>query len=67
MELFDGEPVATAEESIGGGVAGRYNMSTTMEFRRRGIGSAMTLGALPVRRLVRGVLQAAEPGVGVYR
>ena len=38
----DDEPVATAEVTLGGGVAGLFNISTIERFRRRGFGSAMT-------------------------
>jgi len=63
------EPVATAEITVGGGVAGVYNISTREPFRRRGIGTAVTLQPLLEARsegLRIGVLQAAAEGVGIY-
>jgi ribosomal protein S18 acetylase RimI-like enzyme len=64
-----GRPVATAELTVGGGVAGLYNISTLEAYRRRGIGTALTLRPLLDARasgLRTGVLQAAAAGVGVY-
>lgn len=66
---LDGRPVATAEATIGGGVVGLYNISTAPEYRRRGIGLAMTRAPLLDARgagVTTGILQAAEAGVGVY-
>src|SRR6185436_1296055 len=40
--FLDSDPVATTEVTIGGGVAGLYNISTLSRCRGRGIGSAMT-------------------------
>lgn len=62
-------PVATAELTIGGGVAGMYNIVTLEAYRRRGIGSAMTLRPLLDARdagMRTGVLQAAAAGVNMY-
>jgi ribosomal protein S18 acetylase RimI-like enzyme len=67
---LSGAPVATAELTIGGGVAGLYNITTLEAYRRRGIGTALTLRPLLEARdhgLRTGVLQAAPAGVGVYR
>jgi ribosomal protein S18 acetylase RimI-like enzyme len=64
-----GQPVATAELTIGGGVAGLYNITTLADYRRQGIGTAITLRPLLDARAqgVRtGVLQAAAQGVGIY-
>jgi ribosomal protein S18 acetylase RimI-like enzyme len=64
-----GEPVATAELVVGGGVAGLYNICTLQAYRRRGIGTALTLQPLldaRERGVHTGVLQAAAAGVGVY-
>ena len=64
-----GQPVATAELTVGGGVAGLYNISTIEAYRRRGIGTALTLQPLLDARgsgFRTGVLQAAAAGVGVY-
>ncbi|MGK4006899.1 GNAT family N-acetyltransferase [Sorangium sp. So ce1036] len=62
-------PVATAELTVGGGVVGLYNISTLAPYRRRGIGSAMTLRPLLDARAAgfrAAVLQASEDGAGVY-
>jgi ribosomal protein S18 acetylase RimI-like enzyme len=64
-----GEPVATAELVVGGGVAGLYNICTLEAYRRRGIGTALTLQPLLDARasgVHTAVLQAAAAGVGVY-
>lgn len=70
LGYLDGQPVATAELTAGGGVAGLYNITTRAEYRSRGIGSAMTLQPLHDARtagLELAVLQAADAGVSVYR
>jgi ribosomal protein S18 acetylase RimI-like enzyme len=62
--------VATAEAAIGGGVVGLYNISTVPAYRRRGIGTAMTVRPLVDARhagIRTGILQAAPEGVGVYQ
>ena len=67
---LDGEPVATAELTVGGGVVGLYNISTQATYRRRGIGTALTLQPLSDALAAgyrTGVLQAAADAVGVYR
>jgi GNAT superfamily N-acetyltransferase len=64
-----GEPVATAELVVSGGVAGLYNLCTLEAYRRQGIGAAMTLQPLLDAResgVHTGVLQAAAAGVGIY-
>jgi ribosomal protein S18 acetylase RimI-like enzyme len=64
-----GAPVATAELTVGGGVAGLYNICTLADYRRRGIGTALTLQPLLDARksgVHTGVLQAAADGVGIY-
>ena len=65
-----GEPVATSELTVGGGVAGLYNISTLEPHRRRGFGTALTLQ--PLRdALAHGyrtcVLHAAADGVRLYQ
>lgn len=67
---LDGVAVAASELTIGGGVAGLYNISTREAHRRRGFGSTMTLAPLvdAAREGHRkAILQAAPGGVGVYR
>lgn len=67
---LQGEPVAAAELTIGGGVAGLYGISTLASFRRRGFGSALTLQPLLDARATgihRAVLQASADGAPVYR
>lgn len=69
LALLDGEPVGTAEMTVAGGVAGLYNISTVPAFRRRGIGSWLTVQPLlDAQRegVATGVLQAAAAGVGIY-
>ena len=64
-----GVPVATAEATLGGGVVGLYNISTRPDFRRRGIGLAMThapLAEAAADGVTTAILQAAAAGVGVY-
>ncbi len=66
---WEGEPAATAQLTVGGGVAGLYNISTAAAYRRRGIGAAMVRHALfdaRERGLRAAVLQAAPQGTGVY-
>ncbi|MBC8074524.1 MAG: GNAT family N-acetyltransferase, partial [Chloroflexales bacterium] len=43
---LDQVPVATAELTVGGGVVGLYNIVTLEAYRRRGIGTAMTVQPL---------------------
>jgi ribosomal protein S18 acetylase RimI-like enzyme len=67
---LDGLPVATAELTLGGGVAGLYNISTLEAFRRRGFGTALALQPLLDARAQdysTAILQAAADGVSVYR
>ena len=66
---LDGEPVATAELTVSGGVAGLYNISTLEVHRHKGIGSALTFRPLLDARAKGfkvGILQAAADGLGVY-
>lgn len=64
-----GQPVATAEATVGGGIVGLYNISTLESFRRRGIGTALTLQPLldaRERGFRTATLQAAAAGVSIY-
>ncbi len=66
---FDGRAVASAELTVGGGVAGLYGVATRAAYRRRGIGGAMTLRPLQDAEAAGyrvAVLQASAEGVGVY-
>jgi GNAT superfamily N-acetyltransferase len=70
LGMADGAPVATAELTVSGALAGVYNISTRPSHRRRGIGTAMTLGPLLQARAAgsrQAVLQAAPDGVSIYR
>lgn len=67
---FEGMPVAAAELTLGGGVAGLYGISTLASFRRRGFGRALTLRPLLdacAAGLRHAVLQASADGAPVYR
>jgi GNAT superfamily N-acetyltransferase len=62
-------PVATAELTVAGGVVGLYNIVTLAAYRRRGIGTALTLQPLLDARAHghhTAVLQAAAGGVSIY-
>ncbi|WP_437929431.1 GNAT family N-acetyltransferase [Sorangium sp. So ce291] len=64
-----GAPVATSEVTVGGGVAGLYNIMTLEPHRRQGIGRAMTLRPLLDARtagLRLAILQASADGLKVY-
>jgi ribosomal protein S18 acetylase RimI-like enzyme len=66
---LDEVPVATAEVTVAGGVAGLYNISTLPSYRRRGFGTAMTLRPLLDARAVgvgTAVLQASSEGARIY-
>jgi len=59
------QAVGTVEMTLGGGVAGLYNVATVEAYRRRGIGSMLTVHPLMEARengLTLGVLQAAADG-----
>jgi GNAT superfamily N-acetyltransferase len=65
---LDGSPVGTATVFLGAGVAGVYFVMTVPEARRRGIGAAITYGALCAAGEVAeyGVLGSSEAGRPVY-
>jgi ribosomal protein S18 acetylase RimI-like enzyme len=67
---LDDMPVATAELTVADGVAGLYGISTLERYRRKGIGTALTLHALFAGRKQgcrTAILQAAPDAVGLYR
>jgi GNAT superfamily N-acetyltransferase len=70
LGFLEGTPVATSQLTIGGGVAGLYNVSTLASHRGRGFGTALTTRPLMDARqagLGSAILQAAAEGVGLYR
>ncbi|GAB2671500.1 GNAT family N-acetyltransferase [Kribbella swartbergensis] len=67
LGMLNGEPVATTTIFLGAGVAGVYFVMTVPEARRRGIGAAITYGALRQARDVEyGVLGSSPAGKSVY-
>jgi GNAT superfamily N-acetyltransferase len=67
LGMLDGEPVATTTIFLGAGVAGVYFVMTVPEARRRGIGAAITYGALREADGVEyGVLGSSPAGKSVY-
>ena len=67
---LDGRPACTSHVVLAGGVAGLYNIATHRVFRRRGLGTAMTLAAMRAARehgYRTALLQASEMGEPVYR
>jgi ribosomal protein S18 acetylase RimI-like enzyme len=69
LGYLDGQPVATSALLMSHRVAGVYNVATLPEFRKRGIGEAMTWHALRdglEAGCLLGSLQASEMGRPVY-
>ncbi len=70
LGFLNGHPVASLTLSLDQGIANIYDVATIPEFRRRGIGTTLTLTALLDARTLGyrvGVLQATAAGVEVYR
>lgn len=70
LVTIDGEPAACASVCLQDGVAGVYCVATRERFRRRGLGSFVTLAALRHgRRLgaAHALLNATEQGESIYR
>ena len=63
---LDGKAVATATVFLGAGVAGLYFVMTVPEARRRGIGAAITYGALREAGPEYAVLGSSPAGRSVY-
>jgi ribosomal protein S18 acetylase RimI-like enzyme len=63
------DPVSTAELTVGGGIVGLYNITTSGAHRKKGIGTAMTVRPLRNAResgFATAVLQASEEGFPIY-
>ncbi|MCL1470799.1 GNAT family N-acetyltransferase [Argonema antarcticum] len=66
---LDNEPIATSELFLDAGVAGIYGVVTLEKYRKRGLGTAMTLTALcdaKKQGYQTATLQASEDGKNLY-
>jgi ribosomal protein S18 acetylase RimI-like enzyme len=70
VAYMDGEPVSTAAVVMGGGAAGVYNVATSPDRRRQGLGEAVMRWALddvgPALPSGRTVLQSTAAGFRLY-
>jgi len=70
VAFLEDHAVAAVEVTLAADVAGVYNLSTRLPYRRRGIGAALLAHALEDARSEgygTAVLQATEEGAGLYR
>ena len=70
LALLGGEPAAAASLFTGSGIAGMANLITKKEYRRKGIGSALTVTMLKAARNAGfrvGALLSSLPAAGMYR
>ena len=70
VATLNGRPVGHSLLFLGARVAGIYEVGVVRKFRRKGIGTAITLAALQFARqrgVRHGVLQASGEGEHVYR
>ena len=70
LATIDGVPVATSSLFLGAGVGGVYDVATLPEWRRRGIGAAVTVATMNVARAEGyriAILHSSPLGVGIYR
>ena len=69
LGLLEGQPVATAELTVGADTVGLYNVATEPPWRRRGIGTAMAWAPLWYAREAgyrRAILQATGAAARLY-
>ena len=70
LALLGGEPAAAASLFTGSGIAGMANLVTKKEYRRKGIGSALTVTVLKAARSSGfrvGALHSTAEAAGMYR
>jgi ribosomal protein S18 acetylase RimI-like enzyme len=70
LGYLDGEPVATSQLNLHGGVAGLYSVVVRPGARGKGLGTAMTLDTLKMgitEGYRYGILFATPMGIGIYR